>query len=113
MRRTIAGCAVLVAGLGQLGIATASAFDDVAFSTCTSTAVPPPDANYDAIATSCCVDQAGTPTLTTYGIGCVAAVVNPAPDYRPVIYMPTRPAPPEEGDGALDELMKQPPLPLP
>jgi hypothetical protein len=53
------------------------------------------------------------PTPTTYGIGCVAQVDNPAPDYRPTIYMPTRPAPPGEGDAALDELDKLPQLPEP
>ena len=96
---------------GQFGIAPASAFDDYGYSTCTATTAPPPDPKFDEVATSCCVEHAGVPTPTNFGIGCVAAVENPAPDYRHVIYMPTRPAPPEEGDVALDELMKLPPAP--
>ena len=95
---------------GQLGITPAAAFDVYGYSTCTATTASPPDHNFDAVATSCCVEHAGVPTPTKFGIGCVAAVANPAPDYRPTIFMPARPAPPEEGDIALDELMKLPPM---
>lgn len=94
-------------------IAPASAaFDVQGFETCTATAAPGPDQNIDSVATTCCVDNAGVPATTTYGVGCVAPVENPPEDYRPTIIMPTRPAPPGTGDDIInDELMKLPPLP--
>lgn len=94
-------------------IATASAaFDVQAYEACTSATAPGPDQNIDTIATTCCVDNAGVPANTTYGVGCVAPVENPPEDYRPTIVMPTRPTPPGEGDDlTYDELMKLPPLP--
>ena len=111
--RALAAAVVLSAVVAP-GLARASpTFDEQGYSTCTAaTAIPGPDQNMDAIATTCCVDHGGTPTGTTYGMGCVAQVDNPPEDYRPTIYMPTRPSPPGEGDDpALDELEKQPPLP--
>jgi hypothetical protein len=113
-RRALAATVALLA-VGTPGLAQASpTFDEQGYSTCTATTIPGPDQNMDTIATTCCVDHGGTPTGTTYGMGCVAQVDNPPEDYRPTIYMPTRPSPPEEGDDpALDELEKQPPLPPP
>src|SRR6478609_8123518 len=115
-RRRIAlavALAMVSVGAGG-GIAQASpTFDDFGYSTCTATTAPGPDQNFDDVTTACCVQHAGVPTPTTYGIGCVAQVDNPAPDYRPTIYLPSRPAPPGEGDAALDELDKLPPLPEP
>lgn len=114
-RRPLVAAAALVAvcAAGQLGIAPASAeFDEQGYSLCTATATPAPGENFDPIATACCVEHAGVPAGTTYGVGCVAPVENPPEDYRPTIIMPTRPAPPDEGDDAvLDELMKLPPAP--
>ena len=111
-RRALAAALVVVASSAAGGIAHASPkFDELGYSTCTLTTVPGPDQNFDDVATACCVDHAGVPAATTYGIGCVAQVDNPPPDYRPTIFMPTRPAPPGEDDAALDELEKLPPLP--
>ncbi|MBU9767267.1 hypothetical protein FR943_25975 [Mycobacterium sp. TNTM28] len=114
-RRPLAVAATFVAvcAAGQAAIAPASAdFDVQGYEACTSTAAPGPDQNIDAIATTCCVDNAGVPTPTTYGVGCVAPVENPPEDYRPTIVMPSRPAPPGEGEDLIyDELMKLPPLP--
>jgi hypothetical protein len=108
----VTGLAVTAFGVvGGAGIAHADVFDDQAYSTCT--ALAPPGVDMDGVATSCCVENFGVPTPTRYGIGCMAAMANPAPDYRPVIFMPTRQAPPEvqSGEVAMDELMKLPPLP--
>ncbi|MBJ7387360.1 MAG: hypothetical protein JHC55_23055 [Mycolicibacterium sp.] len=113
-RMLVSGFAALAFGaLGGAGIAHAEVFDDQAYSTCTALAAPGVD--MDGVATSCCVENFGVPTPTRFGIGCVSAMANPAPDYRPVIFMPTRQAPPEvqSGDVALEELMKQPPMPGP
>jgi hypothetical protein len=47
-------------------------------------------------------------------MGCVAQVDNPPDDYRPVIVMPTWPGPADgPDDPSLEELEKQPPLPMP
>ncbi|WP_319456700.1 MULTISPECIES: hypothetical protein [unclassified Mycobacterium] len=111
-RRAVAAALALVAVGATGGVAHASPnFDDFGYSTCTATTVPGPDQTFDDVATACCVNHAGVPAATTYGIGCVAQVDNPPPDYRPTIFMPTRPGPPGEGDATLDELDKLPPLP--
>jgi hypothetical protein len=110
----VTGLAVTAFGvLGGAGIANADVFDDQAYSTCTALAAPGVD--MDGVATTCCVENFGVPTPTRFGIGCVAAMANPAPDYRPVIFMPTRQSPPEvqSGEVALEELMKLPPMPGP
>jgi hypothetical protein len=115
--KTLAAAAfVAVCAAGPAGIAPASAvFDVQGYEQCTATTVPGPDQNFDAVATTCCVEHAGVPAGTSYGVGCVAAVDNPSEDYRPTIIMPTRPTPPGEGDDVIfDELMKLPPgQPLP
>ncbi|MEV0671543.1 hypothetical protein [Mycobacterium sp. NPDC050441] len=108
-----AGAFVVICAGAQFGIAPATAaFDAQGYDRCTATAAPGADQNFDAVATTCCVDNAGVPANTTYGVGCVAPVENPPEDYRPTIVMPNRPAPPGEGDDPnYDELMKLPPLP--
>jgi len=111
-RRPLVAVALLtVCAAGQSGIAQAApVFDVEAFSTCTATRVPGPDEDFDGMVTSCCVDNAGVPAATRYGLGCVAQVDNPPEDYRPTIVMPSRPSPlPEGDDPALDEMLKQPP----
>jgi hypothetical protein len=114
-RRPLAAAAAVTVfcAAGQVGIAPASAvFDVQGYEMCTATTVPGPDQNFDAVATTCCVENAGVPAGTRYGVGCVAPVQNPPEDYRPTIIMPTRPTPPEEGNDAIfDELMKLPPAP--
>lgn len=101
--------------VGQAGTAWAEppgvpVFDEVGYSTCTAVA-PAPVLDRDAVATTCCVDNGGVPFGTRYGVGCVKQVVDPEPDYRPTIYMPTWPSEIGPDDAALDELAKLPPLP--
>jgi hypothetical protein len=92
---------------GQSGVASASpTFDVEGYSNCTVAVVP--GGNVDDLATSCCVQQAGIPTDTRYGVGCIAPVDNPAPDYRPTVILPTRPVPPEQNQNALDGLLELP-----
>jgi hypothetical protein len=112
-RRMFAAAALLaVCAAGQAGMASASAsFDEQAYSMCTATTIPGPDQTFDTVATACCAENAGVPTPTTYGMGCVKPVDNPGADYRPTIIMPTRPTPPGESDAAFDEMLKQPPAP--
>jgi hypothetical protein len=107
--------ALTMCAAGAPGLAHASpTFDEQGYSACTATTNPGPDQDVDAVTTKCCATHGGIPTGTTYGMGCVAQVDNPPEDYRPTIYMPTRPSPPGEGDDpAFDELEKQPPLPPP
>lgn len=109
----------LIAALGSLvmGVAgpaaicaAAPVFDDVGYSTCTASTNPSPNQTVDDVATSCCVNHGGVPASTMYGIGCMAQVDNPPPDYRPTIVMPTWAAPPGEDDARLDELDKLSPL---
>lgn len=105
----VAAAFVAVCAAGQAAIGPASAaFDMQGYETCTASRVPGPDQNIDAIATACCVDNAGVPADTRYGVGCVAPVDNPPADYRPTIVMPSRPSADEDLD--YDELMKLPPL---
>ncbi len=100
-RRPLATAAAFVGicAAAQAAIAPASAaFDMQGYERCTATATPGPDQNIDSIATTCCVDNAGVPANTTYGVGCVAPVENPPEDYRPTIVMPSRPTPPDDGE---------------
>lgn len=100
-----------VCAAGQYGAAQASpTFDVDGYSACTVAAAPGPEENVDGVATSCCVQHAGIPTDTRFGVGCVAPVDNPPEDYRPTIVLPTRPVPPEENQAALDDLIE---LPIP
>ncbi|MBP2455389.1 hypothetical protein [Mycolicibacterium lutetiense] len=112
-RRPLATAAtfVVIGAAAQWAIAPASAsFDVQGYETCTAAAAPGPDQNIDSVATTCCVDNAGVPANTSYGVGCVARVENPPEDYRPTIVMPTRPIPPDEGEDPIyDERMELPP----
>jgi len=83
-RPVIGALGSLVIGMAApASIATAApAFDDVGYSTCTATTDPGPDQTLDDVTTTCCVNHGGVPAGTTYGIGCVAQVDNPAPDVK-------------------------------
>src|SRR5881275_2849178 len=72
-------------GLCLAGIASADPpkFDVESYSTCTATTVPAPDQDFDGVVTSCCVQNAGVPTPTVYGMACVAAAANQSADFRP------------------------------
>ncbi len=101
-------CSAVSVG-GQYGIASASpTFDADGYSACTAAAAPGPQEIVDGVATSCCVQFAGIPTGTRFGMGCVAPVVNSSEDFRPTIILPTRPVPPEENQTALDALVELP-----
>jgi hypothetical protein len=80
-------------GLCVAGVANADPpkFDVEGYSTCTATAVPAPGQDFDGVVTSCCEQNAGVPTPTTYGMACVSSAANQAPDFRPTIVLPTRP----------------------
>jgi len=111
-RPVIGALGSLVMGMAApLSIAAAAPFDDAGYSTCTATTDPGPDQSLDDVTTTCCVNHGGVPAGTVYGVGCVAQVDNPPPDYRPTIVMPTRGAPAGEDDPRLEELEKLPPLP--
>jgi hypothetical protein len=88
-------------------------FDVDGYSTCTATTSPAPDQDFDGVVTSCCVENAGVPTPTTYGMACVAAAQNQSADFRPTIVLPSRPQQPDDAgllQGELDDL-GNPPLP--
>lgn len=113
-RHLVTVLAVMAAcAAGQGGIANASpTFDIVGYETCTATAAPGPEENFDGAVSACCVQSAGVPTPTNYGMGCVATMDNPPADYRPTIILPTRTLPTDGSDeqGALDALID---LPIP
>ena len=99
-----AACAV-----GPCGIANASpVFDVDAYSTCTATTAPGPDQDIDGVVTTCCVQHAGVPAPTNYGMGCVAPMDGASADERPLIVLPTRPVPPEDADTDLNDLIDLP-----
>lgn len=89
----------------------APVFDEPSYYACTATTAPPPDGNFDVVVTDCCAHYGGLPTPTNYGVGCVAQVDNPPPDYRPTIVLPMRPSQESPDDIGLGELEKLPPLP--
>lgn len=111
MRGVVVCAAALAAGAFAIAppAFAAPVFDEPGYSACTGTTYPRPDQTVDMVVTDCCVDNGGLPTPTHFGVGCVAQVDNPAPDYRPTIVLPLRPGDP--GDQALEELEKLPPLP--
>jgi hypothetical protein len=85
---------------GQAGIANAApTFDVTGYESCTATAVPTPDQSFDSLVTACCVQHAGVPADTKYGVGCVAATDNTSEDFRPTIVLPIQP---QSADGAPD-----------
>jgi hypothetical protein len=88
--------ALATSGVGQAGIANAApaTFDDAGYSACTATNVPGPGQDFDGVVTACCLQYAGIPTPTAYGMGCTAGPSDNMPaDYRPTILLPTRPMP--------------------
>lgn len=105
-RVSVAVFGVMLCAAAPAAVANA-AFDADAFALCTSTS-PNPEGNldaayFDAVVTTCCLDQGGTPTPSSYGLGCVGPIPDPAPvDYRPLIVMPTPPL------GAEDPLFLEP-----
>jgi hypothetical protein len=100
--------------VGPCGVANASpVFDVDGYSACTATTAPAPDQDFDAVVTGCCVQNAGVPAPTRFGMGCVAPMDGAATDERPTIVLPMRPAPPEDADGGLDDLGDLGDLPLP
>ena len=99
--------------VGSCGVASAAPIFDVeGYSACTATTVPTPDQDFDAVVANCCVQHAGVPTPTRYGMGCVAATDATSVDERPTIVLPTRPVPPEKADSDLSGLIDMP-LPEP
>jgi hypothetical protein len=89
-------------------------FDVDGYSACTATTVPAPDQDFDAVVTTCCTQNAGVPAPTRFGMGCVAPLDDAAVDERPTIVLPMRPAPPDDTDGALEDLGDLPlPEPIP
>jgi len=106
-----AACAV-----GPIGVALASpVFDVDSYSQCTSTTVPGPDQDADAVVSACCVQNAGVPAPTRFGMGCAAPMrADAGPDERPLIVLPARALPDEQADADLNGLVDMPlPDPLP
>ena len=104
---TIAAAACAV---GPLAVAQASPIFDVdAYSQCTSTTVPAPDQDADAVVSACCVQNAGVPAPTRFGMGCAAPMrADAGPDERPVIVLPARALPDEQADADLNGLVDTP-----
>ena len=104
-RRLLVVPALATAALGAVGTCgTANAspvFNVDAYSACTATTVPAPDQDFDSVVTGCCVQNAGVPAPTNYGMGCTATV-SAAADERPLIVLPTRPVAPEDSDADAD-----------
>lgn len=106
-----AACAI-----GPIGVAQASPIFDVdAYTQCTSTTVPAPDQDADAVVSACCVQNAGVPAPTKFGMGCAAPMrADASPDERPLIVLPARALPDEQADADLNGLIDLPvPDPLP
>jgi hypothetical protein len=116
-RRLVAPALAFAAAcaFGASGIANASpVFDVDAYSECTATTAPGPDQDFDGVVTTCCVNNAGVPAPTNYGMGCVAPMDGASADERPLIVLPMRPVPPEKADADLNGLIDMPlPDPLP
>ena len=98
-------CTAVLAGAPS-GIASAApVFDVEGYTTCTATTAPTPDRDYDAVVTDCCVQHAGVPAPTKFGMGCVAPVDATAVDERPTIVLPVRPLPADKADDDLNGLI--------
>lgn len=104
---------------GPSAIANASpVFDVDGYDACAATTVPGPGQDFDAVVSSCCVQHAGTPAPTGYGMGCVAPMDDPTGDSRPTIILPTRMAPDglnqqDAIDGLIDEPIPDDAVPEP
>jgi len=97
------------------GVAHASpVFDVDAYAQCTTTA-PAPDQDVDGFISACCVQYAGVPAPTRFGMGCAAPMrADAGPDERPLIVLPSRALPDEQADADLNGLIDMPiPEPLP
>lgn len=97
------------------GVAHASpVFDVDAYAQCTTTA-PAPGQDVDGFVSECCIQHAGVPTPTRFGIGCAAPMkADAGPDDRPLIVLPSRALPDEQADADLNGLIDVPvPEPLP
>ena len=115
MRRRLVPAALMVAAacLGPAAVANASSFDVDGYSSCTATTVPAPQQDFDAVVSTCCVEHAGVPTSTRFGMGCVAPMDAGAIDERPTIVLPMRPPAPEESQDVQNALNDLADLPLP
>jgi hypothetical protein len=109
-----AACAMGPVGIAQASPAT-QVFDVDAYSQCTTTTVPAPDQDADAVVSACCVQNAGVPAPTRFGMGCAAPMrADAGPDERPLIVLPSRALPDEQADADLNGLIDMPvPEPLP
>ena len=116
-RLRVAAIAVALLAAAGFGPGTANAdppkFNVEGYSTCTATAAPAPGQDFDGVVTSCCVQNAGVPTATNYGMACVAGAENQAADFRPTIVLPTRPQPSDDAGQMLSEFGDLGNLPLP
>lgn len=92
-----------------------STFDVDAYAQCTSTPPPGPDQDVDAFISTCCVQNAGVPAPTKFGMGCAAPMrANADPDQRPLIVLPSRALPDGQADADLNGLIDTPiPEPMP
>lgn len=104
---------VAVACIGPAPVAHASSFDVDGYSSCTATTVPAPDQDFDGVVSTCCVDHAGVPTPTRFGMGCVAPMDVGSIDERPTIVLPMRPPAPEDSQDVQNALNDLADLPLP
>jgi hypothetical protein len=104
-RLVLAVLAIAAACVTPGGVASAApVFDVEGYSTCTATTTPGPDQDFDAVVSTCCAQNAGIPTPTRFGMGCVAPTDGAAADYRPTIVLPMRPAAPEDSQDVQDAL---------
>jgi hypothetical protein len=115
LRRGLVTAALFAAAAGLPGVAHADPpkFNVDGYTTCTATTAPTPDQDYDGMVSACCVQNAGVPTSTKYGMACVAATENQSADFRPTIVLPYRPQPQDDAGLLLGDLddTNSPPLP--
>lgn len=83
-------------------------FDVDAYSQCTAAPAPGPDQDFDAFVSTCCVQNAGVPTPTKFGMGCVAPMNANDVDARPLIVLPMRALPQDKAESDLDGLIDMP-----
>lgn len=94
--------ALAAAWVANTGTASAApVFDVDAYTACTATTAPGPDQDFDGVVINCCVQNAGVPAPTRYGMGCVASMDAVPAGERPTIVLPMRPAPPDDLDAPL------------
>jgi hypothetical protein len=86
----------------------APVFDVDGYTACTATTAATPDRDFDTVVTDCCVQHAGVPAPTTYGMGCVAPTDAASADERPTIVLPMRALPADDPDRDLQALIDMP-----